>query len=271
MSKENSLFKTDRVRDLISELYNASKDGKVPSIKAMDYTLYSELGAFMDTIADYDTVDKRNTLKNYLVGIICSDNKYNSDDMKMQKVDAFIASVNRDPDTDQKKSILTAMAEIKGKLPKMLENTSPDKCKAEIVTTLGDYFKTNALTEAEVAKHESLKAKILAAPYDDRKLFLNFADFVKCDVSDDNCNEISTIETSGTRFNLRKKNGDEIVLLDLFSGSKDVSIVMSKENLSMVEKITNLIYDYIKVICVSIALMMGLYLYNHEHVLNPNI
>ena len=150
MSKENSLFKTDKVRDLISELYNASKDGKVPSIKAMDYTLYSELGAFMDTIADYDTVDKRNTLKNYLVGIICSDNKYNSDDMKKQKIDAFIASVNRDPDTDQKTSILTAMAEIKGKLPKMLENTSPDKCKAEIVTTLGDYFKTNALTEAEV-------------------------------------------------------------------------------------------------------------------------
>ena len=29
-----------------------------------------------------------------MVGIICSDNKYNSDDMKMQKVDAFIASVD---------------------------------------------------------------------------------------------------------------------------------------------------------------------------------
>ena len=261
MSKENSLFKTDKVRDLISELYTAREAQKVPAIKAMDYSLYSDLGAFMDMVGQYDSVDKRNTLKNYLVGIICADNKYNSDQMKMQKIDAFIASVEAENKAENA-TMLEAMKKIKGKLSTMLTNSSPDKCKTEIVSILGNYFKTNTLTDQEILRHEELKKKVLAAPEKDRKLFLNFADFVKCDVSN-NCDDptVSTIETEGSRFNLRKKNGDEIILLELFSGSKDVSVVMTKNDLSMVEKITSWLWDYVLMISFTTGLVLGLYCY----------
>jgi hypothetical protein len=260
MSKENSLFKTDKVRDLISELYTAYEAGKSPSIKALDYALYSELGSFMDMVGEYDTVDKRNTLKNYLVGIICSDSKYNSDTMKIKKIDSFIASVKAENKLENKQ-MLDAMEVIKTELPTMLTVNSSEKCKEKIVGILSNYFKTNTFTPADNIKHENLKKKILAAPEKDRILFLNFADFVKCGI--DNCDDPtkSTVETEGSRFNLRKKNGDVIVLLELFSGSKDVSVLMSSKDVGMVEKITNFIYDYIKAICVSIALMLGTYVY----------
>ena len=177
--------------------------------------------------------------------------------MKIKKVDAFIASVKADNKNDNAK-ILEAMGQIRKDLPNMIKNSSPDECKERIVTILGDYFKINTLTDAENKAHEALKKKITEANREDKTLFLNFADFVKCGVD---CNDPaeSTIETEGSRFNLRKKNGDEIVLLDLFSGSKDVSIIMKSEELSMFDKIKKYAFNGLKIAAYICAAILALY------------
>ena len=182
--------------------------------------------------------------------------------MKTKKLEAFIASVKAE-NKNENIEMLNKMEEIKANIPKMLENGSSENCKQEILYILDGYFKNNIFTEKNNIEHEKFRKKIIDSDVRDRELFLHFFDFVKCKVNDCNYTDKSTEQIEGSRMNLRKKNGDEIILLDLFSFSKNVSIIMNDKETSYIEIIKNIIINGFKIaVIITTIVLTSFIIYN---------
>ena len=271
-SPANSLFITDEVRDYISVLYQLRvKEGKDVSTSAMTYSLYSNLAAFMNKIAEYDTIDKRNTLKNYLVNVICTRDETHTPELKQHKIDSFIKMIETDTNKSSPENVklLTAMKEIKTNLPKMLsDNTPVDECKKKITETIGKYFELSTqLTLSDIKKHNDIRSLLtnltIASP--DVILFLNFFNFVKCTGTTDctNYTKLTTgdgITNTDSRLNLLKEN-EEIILLNLFKGKNTVVIINKKEQTKM-QQLKQYFMDNIMLSVSAItALIVSIYAY----------
>ena len=256
-SPANKLFITDEVRDYISALYHLREvEHKDVSTTAMTYSLYKGLAAFMEKIAEYDTIDKRNTLKNYLVNVICSKDETHTAELKEHKINSFIKMIEADgKDKAENKRILAAMNEIKEKLPMMLnDNTPVEKCKEDITKIIGKYFELSTqLKLSDIVKHNEIR-EILQDPDTDQsdvKLFLEFFNFVKCK-TDTDCKDYFMLteqkgrESSDSRLNLKKVN-EEIVLLNLFKG-KNTVVVVTDEDDSWMSHFSRNIYVYFSLI-----------------------
>jgi hypothetical protein len=275
-SQENPLFVTEEVKEYISALYDARENRhKNVSTVAMTYSLYISLGKFMENIAKYDTVDKRNTLKNYLVNIICSDDEFYTTELKTQKIDSFIAHIRKENDSilsgnifrsDKKENqqILKAMGEIRRKIPEMLNGRSKQDCKTEIMDTLKQYFQTGQnMGPGEMKLHNEIRQTLTNADKSDTELFMKFFNFVKCD-SDTNCEKytVSDEKSTGSRLNL-KKEGETIILLELLKGN-NTKVVVTTSDSGMISSFFNYIWQNIFGLASIVAVsMIGLYTYDN--------
>ena len=259
-SQANDIFITDEVRDYIAALHEARHRGVDVSTKAMTFSLYSGLSLFMDKISQYDTIDKRNTLKNYLVNILCSSDSFYTPELKEQKIDSFIQMIENENKPENNSQILKAMKDIKSKLPTMLNSDTPvNECKEKIVKTLGNYFTTTQLTQTDIDKHEEMKTVLKNADTDDVKLFLDYFNFVQCKTDSCDNSEMSTMETTGSRLNM-KKDGEEIILLNLFKG-RDTVVVLSAEEEGMIDYVCRIIWENLYYIIGAISLCLLGYAY----------
>ena len=271
---ENKLFLTNDVRDYISTLYDIKDiQNKNVTTIALKYPLYIELGKFMENISKYDTVDRHNTLKNYLVNIICSDDEFYTEELKRKKIDAFIAHIKQEnslltrtiqagtfgylgQDKKENQQILKAMEDIKKKIPDMLKGRSQKDCKTDIMEILNKYFKTgHNMGPGKMKLHNEIKKTLKNANKSDAELFMKFFNFVKCD-SDTNCEKytVSDEKSTGSRLNL-KKEGETIILLELLKGN-NTKVVVTASDSGMFSSFFNYIWQHIYAIATTVAIAM---------------
>lgn len=220
----NSLFETENVKQYINDLFNKQKD-----TKAISYTLYIELCKFIEKIKVFEVVGKKETLKNILVHIVCSE-KYTSDEKK-ERIIMLIDSLKKKDKSNEKK-----IEEMKNNLLLELEknNTNKQKCKTDIDKILVSYFNSFSIKSENNTINEEMKLKIKNSSKEDRELFLNFFNYVKCEDVECEKYKIVTSDTDNSKLNLIK-NDKKIKLFELFTG-KDVQLIISQEEDNEINK-----------------------------------
>ena len=237
----NELFITNEVRDYIKEVNNAHINNYKVTTTAINLKLYISLCKFIENIYIYDTVDKKNTLKNYIINMVCS-NEFDTQ-KKQSNLSIFIESINPNKyiNVILKKTLLS----VYNNIYKILEQDNIEKQKKYINKILGNYFNKDSDKNSDILLHDSIKKK-LNNNKEDAKLYLEFFKIIECD--DNYCNNPRTIkdynkETS--RFSLiRDDETKHVKLLEIFNG-KDVKIIVTDTE---IEKINNYKNSYYKII-----------------------
>jgi hypothetical protein len=249
--EENKLFITNDVRDYIKQLYIEKyiNNNDVSTI-ALTHSLYISLCKFIENISQYNIIDKRNTLQNYLVNIICHDDDFYTTELKIEKINSIISFIEKEnsflqkgiefismgifgtSDNKNNIKILKALHEIKKNISKILLNKSKDECKKEITSILEKYFKINYISETDDFKlHNKIKKLLTESSKDDVELFMNFFIFVKCD--NNKCEKYikSDYGIKNSILSLKKEKDDEsIILLELLKGIQTKVIITNKED-----------------------------------------
>ena len=239
-SKENKLFITDEVRDYIKEVNNSQKNGNKVITEVMSIKLYMALCKFIENIYIYDTVDKKNTLKNYIINMICSD-KFDTK-TKQSNLNIFIQSIN--PIKDVNGVLKKALTEIYTNIYKILEKDEEEQ-KNEINKILDRDLNSSLDKTSDIEFHNVIKKELDENP-EDAKVYFEFFKIIECD--NDLCQnpkELKSYKNKNARFSLiRDKTTNHVKLLEVFNGKK-VKIYATEQEIAEIESYKN---SYLKMI-----------------------
>jgi hypothetical protein len=250
-TSENKLFITNEVRDYIKEVNDSQKKGNRVITEVMSIKLYMALCSFIENIYIYDNVDKKNTLKNYIINMVCSDNFDTK--TKQSNLNIFIQSIN--PIKDVNGVLKKALTEIYTNIYKILEKDEKEQ-KDEINKILDNILNSSLDKNSDIEFHNIIK-KELDKNTEDAKVYFEFFKIIEC--QDDLCQnpkELKNYKNKNARFSLiRDKNTNHVKLLEVFNG-KRVKIFLTEQEIleiesyknsyfKMIEEITKPYYDEI--------------------------
>ena len=228
----NDIFITNEVRDYIKEVNNAHKNNYIVKTEAMDLKLYISLCKFIEHIYIYDTIDKRNTLKNYIINMICSD-KFDIE-TKQNNLNIFIEAIS--PIKDVNGVLKNIMLSISNNIYNILEKDNIEEQTTYINKLLGKYFNNNNDKNSDIELHNIIKKK-LNNNKEDAELYLEFFKIIECtDEYCTNSKEITDYKKESGRFSLiRDDKTKHVKLLEIFNG-KNVKILVSDEEIKNINK-----------------------------------
>ena len=229
---DNDIFINNDVRDYIKEVNNSHKNNYLVTTEAMNLKLYVSLCKFMENIYIYDNIDKKNTLKNYIINMICSD-KFDIE-TKQNNLNIFIESIS--PVKDINNVLKDTLLSISNNIYNILEKDNIEDQKKYINKLLGKYFNNNNDKKSDIELHNIIK-KQLNNNKEDAKLYLEFFKIIEC--NDEYCNNpkvITDYKKESSRFSLIRDNDTRHVkLLEIFNG-KDVKIIVTDEEIENINK-----------------------------------
>jgi hypothetical protein len=208
-TKTNNLFVSDDVRDYIQELYSKQDITNEYTVTwALTSSLFRDLEIFFERIALCDKVDNKNTLKNYLVNMICSDITYSKEKL-IYNINEFKNSLGSNTTIYIKNVLNDIEKDINYIIP--LNNFERKKF---ITVILNKYYAIPDISE-ECEKYNTEVIDVLKDNNTSKKdieLFMNFF----------------TLEQYNTdlifKLNLKKNNGSEIILLNLLKGDRVIIV-----------------------------------------------
>ena len=224
----NILFLTNDLRDYIKNTF----EKKNITTLAITFTLYQNINDFINKIKNFEITNKKNTLKNLFLHNVCS-NKYNIED-KTEKINLFIKSLN-----ELNNTLDTPIKIIKNDIIDIVKNSTNTNdsniCKNKINKLVNNYFESPNIKKIEIAEHDLIKKELIATTKEDKKLFMNFFEYIKC--TDLKCEkyEITDENDPDGLLSLKKNSDNNIILLDLFKG-ENVQISMSVEKELILKK-----------------------------------